>query len=494
MMLFLFCIGLFLSELLDLKVGKYSFMIEIVIILPFLLFITPETVAILAAISKLVFSRKNKIVRSIFSFFMYSFGTFLYYSTSLDYFKLPLFVFGILLSNFFLLLIYFNIETFKEIMGMIPKSYLILFSLSLIMSFGYFFAEVKLGYLFYLFIVYALISYQLYEYVRQFNVSLIEKIEFERLKNISESLLKLKNLVFENEERDLERSLQKLLEIVCKISGFHVAVLSLFNNNTGYVERIAHFGLTEEDFERAKNNKPKISEVVKYFNKKFENNGVYFIPEGLALIESNIGFIISHERKIDSERSWDPKDLLLIPIKDELSNLIGYISLDVPQSGMRPTKNDMNLLNFLSWIVYKFLSKTLHIKYWLNDTGVYFKNASYVSFIRFCENKIKESENVTLAYLDIENYLFEKFRNMAIYYKISSENYMILFFNVSKRFVLLYLDEMNNFLKEKYSDVSLSIGLVYSKKNQKNIFQLIYEAKKALKIAKKSGGGRIHSL
>ncbi|MDK2886326.1 MAG: hypothetical protein PWP54_884 [Thermosipho sp. (in: thermotogales)] len=207
--------------------------------------------------------------------------------------------------------------------------------------------------------------------------------------------------------------------------------------------------------------------------------------------------------------------MLLVPIEDEDSNIIGYISLDLPESGLRPTLDELSLLRFLSWVIFEVLKKTPLSRYWITEKEKYLKNISYSSFIRACENIIRTSEKVVLAFIDIdefdkinlekgpefadsissqlETYFFEKFKN-AIFYKISGETFIVLFQDVSKSSVLVYLNGLIKWIKEKNPGISLSIGISYDFNKQKGIFDLIFEAKKALEVAKKSGGGRIQAL
>jgi len=449
---------------------------------------------------------------------MLSFATFLYHIVSIDFLKIPVFTIGFLIMNLFLSLFYFGFNLVKkEELLIIIKSYLIIITLSFVFSFAYIIPEVKKEYFLILFIVYSLISYVMFDYIKEVNVFLIEKIENKKLKNINKNLEKLKDFVFSNSllKNSLDEDLGELLKLVCDISGFKVAVMSLFDRRSGKVIRVTQYGLDRSKFEEIKKKQPEIPEIMKYFNRRFENNGIYFIPRGVTLFEKNLGFIISEERKIDDESKWDPLDLLLVPIEDGDSNMIGYISLDLPESDLRPTSDELILLRFLSWVVFEFLKKTPLSIYWITEKDKYLKNISYPSFVRLCENIIENSEKIVLAYLDIddfdkinlekgpefadsissllETYLYEKFSN-AIFYKISAENFIVLFHDVSKLNATIYLKKMIEWLKEKNLDLSLSIGISASLKKQKNIFELIFEAKKALNIAKKSGGGRIHAL
>lgn len=516
-LLLLLFLGLFLSNIIDLKLHNFSFMTEFLIIIPFLLFVSPETITIFSSILKLLFSKNNKTIKFSFSFLMLSFGTFLYHLVPIDYLKIPVFTVGFLAINMVLVIIFFEIKIIKRTLFSIFKVYLLIITLSFVLSFAYILPEIKKEYMLLLFIVYAFISYFMYEYVKEYNVYILEKIENKKLKNVNENLEKLKDFIFNNSlsNENLEQRLSELMKIVSNISGFKVAVMSVFDRNSNKVIRIAQHGLDNSEFEKIKKQNPTISDIIKYFDRRFEKNGIYFIPRGVTLFDDNIGYVISEKRKIDNESQWDPLDLLLVPIEDEDSNIIGYISLDLPESGLRPTLDELSLLRFLSWVIFEVLKKTPLSRYWITEKEKYLKNISYSSFIRACENIIRTSEKVVLAFIDIdefdkinlekgpefadsissqlETYFFEKFKN-AIFYKISGETFIVLFQDVSKSSVLVYLNGLIKWIKEKNPGISLSIGISYDFNKQKGIFDLIFEAKKALEVAKKSGGGRIQAL
>jgi GGDEF domain-containing protein len=63
--------------------------------------------------------------------------------------------------------------------------------------------------------------------------------------------------------------------------------------------------------------------------------------------------------------------------------------------------------------------------------------------------------------------------------------------NTNKLRALTVFGKFGESLKDKFEDVSTSIGVAYKEPGQnKSFFELLREAKEALLVAKKSGGGR----
>lgn len=106
-----FLLLLYFTSLIDLKLNRASFMFEMLVIIPSLLFISPETIALLTPIFYLIFQKEHRLTRLSMRLLMYSFGTYLFYSVPHDYLRIPFFALGVIITNFMYLFFYF----FKDI-------------------------------------------------------------------------------------------------------------------------------------------------------------------------------------------------------------------------------------------------------------------------------------------------------------------------------------------------------------------------------------------
>ncbi|ABR30799.1 diguanylate cyclase [Thermosipho melanesiensis] len=500
--------AIFISRLMDLQLSKFTFSFDLLVTIPFLLFITPETVSVILPVIWFITSKKKKILRFSISFLMTSLGTFFYHLANVDYLKIPFFVLGALLANLFWMFIY-SINTLKELVNPLVNSYLLIFIGSLIISNVYIFSEIKSFPFFMLIFTYILYLFVIVSYVKSYNIVLFEKIERTKLNRENENFMTLISLVYEDNVEDFDKRLEEILETSCKIAGFEAALMSLFDNENKKVVRIAKSGIPEDVFEKLKNSNVSIDSTMVYFSKRFENEGVYFIPENTISIEEDVSYVFENYLTFDYENSWEPLDLLLVPILNEQNQVVGYISFDKPLSGLRPSINELKLLKVLSWFIYQFLKKTPYARFWISKN---LKYLSYPEFVRFCDSMIKNSEEVVLAILDIDNFdtinfekgpeyaeMISKFvekyfkeRKDIFYYKISGENFIFLFPNSTKLKTLMYLGKFYESITEEFG-ITLSIGLTYDE-NKGSYFELLNRAREALKVAKKSGGGRIMSL
>lgn len=321
--------------------------------------------------------------------------------------------------------------------------------------------------------------------------------------------MKLVDLVFKKEVVNFDEQLEKILEIICKISGFEAALLSIIDSEREII-RIGKYGIDDKIFLRLKKKPVNFENMLPYFSKRFEKDGIYFIPENSVSLESEGVYVFDNYKEISYENSWKPFDMLLVPILDENKKMIGYVSFDKPVSGMRPSPDDINLLKFLAWFIYRFLEKTPYSRYWITRDGA--TKETYPDFVKFCDALLEREIEATLSLLDIDNfdriniergpeyaeiitnYIVNYFKNMknTHYYRLSGENLIIFFPKFNKLKTITYLGKFKESLIKEFPDISVSIGIAYKEIGEnKNFFELIREAREALRIAKKSGGGRI---
>ncbi|QTA38553.1 diguanylate cyclase [Thermosipho ferrireducens] len=513
--LILLGIGTYLFHRMELKLGKYSFASDILITIPFLLFVSPETATLFSAAFWFIFSKRNRFIRSAFSFFLYSVGTFFYYLIPVDYLRIPAFAITFLIANILLDSLYFGKEFFLNLVNPLFYSSILIILSSLIISNIYLFSEITFPYILMVFFTYSFLLFLIISFVKNYNLVLLERIESYKLRSINNNLYKIPDLVYRTNDTEFDENIEKLLKLFCEISGFERALLSVFDKSAERVIRVSQHGLTVEEWNFVKSGNPELSTIKRFFQERFRKEGVYFIPEGSLSLENFSYYVFAKYPTFDIENSWKRGDILLVPIYTELGEMVGYISYDKPSSGLRPTEHELKLLGFLSWFMYELLKKTPYSRYWLTSQNSYLKKLSYPEFVRLAENIIRETKDIVVAIIDIdqldkfnftngpeygevivnslENYLKDKFGKFSISYKIGGGQFISVFFNVNKLKVIMYFSRMLEEIHEIYPELSLSIGISTSEK-YKDLNRLLKDAKKALHVAKKAGGGRIMSL
>jgi diguanylate cyclase (GGDEF)-like protein len=85
------------------------------------------------------------------------------------------------------------------------------------------------------------------------------------------------------------------------------------------------------------------STVERLTDPAFDVGGAYFIPAG-AIDEADLGgvsAVIKRDDRPDHPDRWEEDDELLIPIRSAEGELIGFVSIDEPTSGLRPGPDEI---------------------------------------------------------------------------------------------------------------------------------------------------------
>jgi len=142
-------------------------------------------------------------------------------------------------------------------------------------------------------------------------------------------------------------SLQETLDtIVCAITDsgtWRRAVISL-RDEKGFFNRYAFAGVEEENIQKAKKNPVPPSFRTKLFDERARISRSYYHTHDSPTIEAlesiSTPSIIPPEEFVD----WHPEDLLIIPFYDKSGTILGYLSVDEPTDGRRPTEESIKIL------------------------------------------------------------------------------------------------------------------------------------------------------
>ena len=80
-----------------------------------------------------------------------------------------------------------------------------------------------------------------------------------------------------------------------------------------------------------------------YFVEPFLRRGAYLIPHG----EMDWGGTPSHIPELEASAdpdAWHPEDALMVPMRGADGTLLGVVSVDEPESGLRPTDEELDVL------------------------------------------------------------------------------------------------------------------------------------------------------
>jgi diguanylate cyclase (GGDEF)-like protein len=145
-----------------------------------------------------------------------------------------------------------------------------------------------------------------------------------------------------------EADLQEVLEDVCRtigeLLGYRAVVVNVYRPAFDDMLTSAAVGSEESVTELVGKSSPRET-WVPLLDERFARRGAYFVPggefdwEGMG-VESYVPRIAPS----DDPDAWTAEDALFVPLRDPKGLLIGVISVDEPESGRRPTDDEIDAL------------------------------------------------------------------------------------------------------------------------------------------------------
>ncbi|GAB4543626.1 MAG: hypothetical protein Fur002_15990 [Anaerolineales bacterium] len=170
-----------------------------------------------------------------------------------------------------------------------------------------------------------------------------EKSAAEQTRRRADTLTRMSEVSFNlDEEQPVEKILQTIAQGICEVTSFRVALISLLEADSGLLRRVAAVGIPQEKLNELLSRKQPLSSVQQLMKPEFKTGHSYFIPaDDFPVIPSDVHVVtldVSAPAAISAADAWNPKDALLVPLENAQGEMIGIISLDDPQHGLRPDK------------------------------------------------------------------------------------------------------------------------------------------------------------
>ncbi len=155
---------------------------------------------------------------------------------------------------------------------------------------------------------------------------------------------------------DPDEIARRVVDATQAASGFRMVVLNLVNEPDepdSPWRVVATTGVPPEGIAVLCANAYKVSDVRKLFRPEFRLSRSYFIPQELgqhAMEDNEVPSWWAEAREPARDgNAWRMGDDLLVPLTErEESRLIGFISLDDPESGLRPEREEVELLEIFA--------------------------------------------------------------------------------------------------------------------------------------------------
>ncbi|WGS65696.1 GGDEF domain-containing protein [Marinitoga aeolica] len=344
-----------------------------------------------------------------------------------------------------------------------------------------------------------------------------EKIKNKRLNRFNEIMLEFSNLLYSYSiKASKEFILNEAAKFLNKKFGYKYVLISEIDYANDIIKRISYAGFSKEEFEKLKNRKVYASEIInEVFKNDYRYGEVYFIPNMAEKLNKNDYFIFEQNINANNIKNkdymWNKNDLLAIALKNKNNDLIGYISCDSPENGLRPTREDMQILSVLAKIVSMILVHGEHFKEIKKMSETDYLTGLYNSSKLNKDLQMYEREKnlISLAFIDLDNFkkindkyghlkgdsLLKEFSNILKNsirsndkaYRYGGDEFIIIFEGINKF-------EARNIIKrikKNLTRTGLKFSVGIEDNNKTNINILIKNADKKAYTAKNKGKNKI---
>lgn len=343
---------------------------------------------------------------------------------------------------------------------------------------------------------------------------------FQQFKEKLATLIELTNTV--SQKSTVHESLSMVTEAVSQISGYRYVLINILDRESGKIFRAAHHGLSQTEFERLKSNPPPIEYISRFMQERFKISNSYFVPQGaLELAAEYVATLLnSHSDLLDEPDAWKPDDMLIIPVYSPNQDLVGYISVDAPIHGKRPSVEDVQIMELIASQVYKLLERSeayqnIVVRQPYDQHTLLLTHSAFLGVL---ESECQKGQPFAVAIIDIDDLtrinsqyghetgdriiekiaeiLKNKTRKSDIAARYGGEEFAIILRNVSKSKAIEIIDRILDEIRkiEEIVNVTASAGIGIFPDHGSDYRSIIKHALKALEIAKKSGKDRFMVL
>jgi len=139
-------------------------------------------------------------------------------------------------------------------------------------------------------------------------------------------------------------ALQLIAESVVDLVGFGVAAIRVVREEDAMLETVAVAG-SDEALRRLIGTRVTVDSIVREIERADEWGMLMFVPSERFDGEAEEVSWVSDRQVAPGPDAWDPMDLLMAPLYDDGSQLLGVLFMDVPDNGRRPDEATRAVLN-----------------------------------------------------------------------------------------------------------------------------------------------------
>ncbi len=154
-----------------------------------------------------------------------------------------------------------------------------------------------------------------------------------------------------NFEQPLDQLLRGIADSIRETTPFKAVLVSIYEADTGLLRRVTGVGFSPDALAELMSRRQPFSSVQQMLKPQYRISRSYFIPVDKApIIPADVHMVTldTDETSRKLPNSWDPDDILLVPLEDNQGNSLGLISLDSPRDGLRPDRATIEALEIFA--------------------------------------------------------------------------------------------------------------------------------------------------
>jgi GAF domain-containing protein len=193
-----------------------------------------------------------------------------------------------------------------------------------------------------------------------------EKLSAEFVRRRADTLTRLTETSYKlDQDLPLDQTLNIIARGIRESTPFRVVLISILEAESGLLRRVTGVGIPQETLNDLLARKQPLSGVQQFMKPEFKSSHSYFIPSDRSPVIPSDVHVVTLDVALSGTKSgdaWDPNDMLIIPLENTNSEIIGIISLDDPENGLRPDKATLEAVEVFaaqaSWLLSTALQKS----------------------------------------------------------------------------------------------------------------------------------------
>jgi len=151
------------------------------------------------------------------------------------------------------------------------------------------------------------------------------------------------------DDADLQEVLEDVARAIGEVLGYRAVVINVYRYAFDDMLTAAAVGSDESIHRLVGTISPKHTWTPLLTNRFRRREGAYFVPDGEFDWDAlGVDTYVPELEPSDDPNAWLPGDALFVPLRDARDQLLGVISVDEPETRMRPTDEELDVLVTIS--------------------------------------------------------------------------------------------------------------------------------------------------